>query len=225
MNGAAAGVLVLVAFTGLINWWPGIQNWRRALKMDFRRSWKRINFDLHSAVGFWTLALILMWALSGIYFAWPARVFEAVNRFSPIVNSRPPVVNIDPATAREAISFHAMVEKAQALDPGAHWKRIIFPYNRRSAFQVLMSGAYEDTLYFNPYNGKFLSMWRYGDNRSLGDWIIWLQIPLHFGTHWGLGIKCLWAIIGLALPLLAITGVLMYWNRFLSKKWSRLIAE
>ena len=93
---------------------------------------------------------------------------------------------------------------------------------------MLMSRApgigrdYEDTVYFNPYNGQYITTWQYGVNKSLGDWFIWLQIPLHFGTHWGLGIKCLWAALGLALPLLAVTGLLMYWNRVLGRRWKQL---
>ena len=39
-------------------------------------------------------------------------------------------------------------------------------------------------------------------NQSLGDWIIWSQVPLHFGTFWGLGVKLVWAAAGLAIPLL-----------------------
>ena len=92
-------------------------------------------------------------------------------------------------------------------------------------FKIPKSGVgrdYEDTLFFNPYNGEYMSIWQYGVNKSLGDWIIWLQIPLHFGTHWGFAVKCLWAGVGLALPLLAVTGLLMYWNRFLSKRWRNL---
>lgn len=81
---------------------------------------------------------------------------------------------------------------------------------------------YEDTLYFNPYNGQYISLWQYGVNKSAGDWFVWLQIPLHFGTHWGLGIKCLWSAFGLSLPVLAVTGLAMYWNRWLAKKWHRL---
>ncbi len=61
-------------------------------------------------------------------------------------------------------------------------------------------------LYFNPYSGEYISTWRYGVNQSLGDWIIWLQVPLHFGTYWGLGVKIVWAVAGLAIPLLAVTG-------------------
>jgi uncharacterized iron-regulated membrane protein len=78
---------------------------------------------------------------------------------------------------------------------------------------------YTDTLYFNPYNGKYISTWRYGVNQSLGDWIVWSQVPLHFGVYWGLGVRIVWAAAGLAIPLLAVTGLLMYWNRFLRRKW------
>jgi uncharacterized iron-regulated membrane protein len=78
---------------------------------------------------------------------------------------------------------------------------------------------YADTLYFDPYDGRLLKIWRYGVNQSLGDWFIWLQIPLHFGTYWGLWVKILWAALGLAIPLLTVTGALMYWNRALRRKW------
>ena len=83
-------------------------------------------------------------------------------------------------------------------------------------------GEYSDSVYFNPYTGQYISTWRYGVNQSLGDWIVWLEVPLHFGTYWGLAVKLVWAAAGLVIPLLAITGLLMYWNRALRRKWSRL---
>jgi uncharacterized iron-regulated membrane protein len=196
--------------------------------VDFRRKWKRINFDLHSAVGFWGLVFIGLWAISGIYFAWPDKVLTFVDRWSPVVNSLPPSVRVAPDIDIAPIDFDAMLRKAYAVDPGTQWKGVIFPGTRRSPLEMLMSRApgigrdYEDTLYFNPYNGEYITKWQYGVNKSLGDWFIWLQIPLHFGTHWGLGIKCLWAAMGLALPLLAVTGLLMYWNRVLGRRWKQL---
>ena len=76
---------------------------------------------------------------------------------------------------------------------------------------------FADTLYFDPYDGRCLGIWKYGVNQSLGDWFIWLQVPLHFGTFWGLGVKILWAVLSLSIPLLCVTGALMYWNRVLRK--------
>lgn len=230
VNACFAAALLLLAITGLVNWWPGVRQWTRAIKVDFRRRWRRINFDLHSAVGFWSFSLLLIWSSSGIYFTWPAKCLSVIGRFSPIVNSRPPVVVVDRQDDIVSLDFHSMLMKAYSLDPGTQWKGIIFPSSRRSPFEMLLSRSqgtgrdYEDTLYFNPYNGQYISIWQYGVNKTLGDWIIWLQIPIHFGTHWGLAVKCIWALFGLGLPVLAITGLLMYWNRVLSKRWNSLRA-
>ncbi len=71
LNGIGAASLLLLNVTGMVIWWPGIRNWKRALKVDFRRNWRRINWDLHSAAGFWTILIASFWAVSGIYFAWP----------------------------------------------------------------------------------------------------------------------------------------------------------
>jgi len=231
LNGVGAAFLLAMCITGLINWWPGVRNWKRALKVDFGRSWRRINFDLHSAAGFWTLAIISFWAVSGIYFAWPREIFALVNRISPIVNSKPPVVEV---TARNEVSdpdLDALVKRAYVLDPGTTFAGVEFPFNRRAPITILMrrgnglSREYEDTLYFDPYTGEHLTTWRYGVNQSFGDWFIWSQVPLHFGVYWGLGVKIIWAVLGLAVPTLAVTGLLMYWNRTLRKKWKRLRVE
>lgn len=228
INGIAAAILALVTLTGLINWWPGLTHWKRAVKIDFRRSWKRVNFDAHSAVGFWSFAFLSLWAATGIYFVWPDKVTQLTEKISPLVNSRPPAVTVQPEDSISRLDFHAMIEQAKVLDPGAKWKGIVFPGSRRSPFQVLMSRGpgvgrdNEDTLFFNPYNSSYISIWKYGVNKSLGDWLIWLQVPLHFGTHWGLVVKCVWALFGLALPTLAVSGSLMYWNRYLGKRWSQL---
>ncbi len=227
-NATGAAFLLLLNATGLVIWWPGIRNWKRALKVDPRRSWRRINFDLHSAAGFWSILIVSFWAVSGIYFAWPLQIFRFVNSFSPIVTARPPAITISPESGASALDLRAAVAQARNLDTGTQLSGIVFPYSRRSPLAILMRRSntagreYTDSLYFNPYTGQYISIWRYGVNQSLGDWIVWLQIPLHFGTYWGWTVKLVWAAAGLAIPLLAISGLLMYWNRALRRKWKRL---
>ena len=118
VNGVGAMVLLLLALSGLVNWWPGIQNWRRAMIVDFRRKWKRINFDLHSAVGFWGLAFVALWAISGIYFAWPAKVLAFVDRWSPVVNSLPPSVRVPPESDVAPLNFDSILKKSVCGRPG-----------------------------------------------------------------------------------------------------------
>jgi uncharacterized iron-regulated membrane protein len=227
-NGIGAAFLLLLNATGMVIWWPGIRNWKRALKVDFARNWRRINFDLHLSVGFWTILIASFWAVSGIYFAWPRQVFLFVNSLSPIITARPPSVIVAPESDAPQPGLRSLLERARGIDPGTTVGGIAFPYSRRAPLGILMrrgnSVGYEyvDTVYFNPYNGNYISTWKYGVNQSLGDWIIWSQVPLHFGTYWGLGVKLIWAAAGLAIPLLAVTGLLMYWNRALRRRWKLL---
>jgi len=225
INGVFAAFLLLLNVTGMVVWWPGIKSWTRALTVDFRRTWRRVNFDLHRAAGFWTLGIVTFWALSGVYFGFPSQTFALINRWSPIVSARPPLVGVAPQPDAPPLDLHALIAQAQVLDPGTTLMGVTFPGNRRAPLQIHMQrrtgGGFEyaDTLYFNPYDSTHLTTWKYGVNQSLGDWLIWLQIPLHFGTYWGLGVKIVWAVLGLSIPLLTVTGALMYWNRYLRRKW------
>jgi uncharacterized iron-regulated membrane protein len=82
--------------------------------------------------------------------------------------------------------------------------------------------SHRDIVTLDTATAKILSIWHYGNNQSLGDWILWAMHPLHFGTLWGLPFKILWFLLGLSLALLTATGLLMYWNRYLRKRWHSL---
>jgi len=76
-NGVGSVLATAVALSGLFLWWPGIKNWHRSLVVQRGVSFVRFNWDLHSAMGFWSSLFILIWGISGIYFAFPDR-FEAL---------------------------------------------------------------------------------------------------------------------------------------------------
>ncbi len=223
-NGVGAALLLVLNITGLVIWWNGSKVWKRGFTIDWRRSWRRVNFDLHRAAGFWTLSIVSIWAISGVYFGWPTQFIGAIDRLSPLVSALPPAVPVRPVVQVTQQEPAAMIAQAYKLDPGTTLAGINFPYSRRAPFEILMErpggtgSAYTDTLYFNPWDGTHLKTWRYGVNESLGDWLLWLQAPLHFGTSWGLGVKIIWAALGMAIPLLAVTGALLYWNRVLRHK-------
>jgi uncharacterized iron-regulated membrane protein len=88
-NGIGAISLTVLCVTGMIIWWPGIPNWRRSLTVDLKQNWKLFNWHLHSAVGFWTFLLVFMWAVSGIYLAFPNPFQNLVDHFQPLDDSKP----------------------------------------------------------------------------------------------------------------------------------------
>jgi uncharacterized iron-regulated membrane protein len=91
INGIGAILLTVLCFTGAVIWWPGTDRWRRSLGVRRNVGWKRFSWDLHSAIGFWMFALLFIWAVSGIYMAFPGRLrwqsTSSIRRSTPM--SRP----------------------------------------------------------------------------------------------------------------------------------------
>ena len=71
VNGIGAGSLTLLCLTGAIIWWPGVKYWHRSLQVNWRANLPRVNWDLHSALGFWCFPFVLLWGVSGFYLAFP----------------------------------------------------------------------------------------------------------------------------------------------------------
>ena len=76
--------LTRLCLTGAVIWWPGAEKWKRSLIFDPRSNWKRLNWDLHSSAGFWSFALVFMWAFTGIYLVFPTPFQKLVNHYAPL---------------------------------------------------------------------------------------------------------------------------------------------
>ena len=83
MNAVGGGLLALLCITGVAIWWRGKSTWAQGFFFNPWHGWKRINFDLHSAMGFWSLAILLLWGVTGIYFAFPDPFIAVVDYFEP----------------------------------------------------------------------------------------------------------------------------------------------
>jgi uncharacterized iron-regulated membrane protein len=82
VNGVGAICVTLLCLTGAIIWWPGIAHWRRSLTVNWKASFARVNWDLHSTFGFWCFLFVILWGVSGIYFAFPQpfnALFELID--------------------------------------------------------------------------------------------------------------------------------------------------
>ena len=71
VNGAGGFLVTALTLTGMIIWWPGIRRWRDSLMVRRNTNLQRLNWSLHSAIGFWTSAIVLMWAATGAYLVFP----------------------------------------------------------------------------------------------------------------------------------------------------------
>jgi uncharacterized iron-regulated membrane protein len=225
VNGIGAACLLLLTITGLFLWWPGIKIWARGLRIGFRHNWKRINYDLHSAIGFWTLFIVFWWALSGIYFAWYRQVASAVAMVSPLRGMLSPVAKTQPKPSPDRASIDQVLTAIHQASPTGQLFSLSDPLLSGTTIYALVDlrapgdFSHRDIITLSTTDARILTIWHYGQNRTASDWILWAMHPLHFGTLWGIFFKLIWAFCGVAVAILAVTGLLMYWNRFLSHQF------
>ena len=221
VNGIAAIALVLMFATGLVVWWPGLARWKRSLWVDVRSGWKRANWDLHGATGFWLFGLLMLWAVTGVEFAFPDHFRAAVNAVSPLTVIPTPT-SVPQSEVLPAAGTSAVAARSRDLVPGAFLGRIVLPFSDEAALLVIMArerhGDFDTSdevhLYFDQYTGELIEQRVPAlQAASAGDLFLkWLG-PLHVGSFGGLPVRTLWFFLALSFPLLAVTGAVMWWNR------------
>jgi uncharacterized iron-regulated membrane protein len=81
INGIAGLLCMLLFVTGAVIWWPGKRRWKQSLLVSRPTKTRKFAWDTHSALGFWSLALLLIWAVTAVYFAFPEPFDWAMDLF------------------------------------------------------------------------------------------------------------------------------------------------
>jgi uncharacterized iron-regulated membrane protein len=223
VNGIGAILLAFMCGSGLVIWWPGRKHVRRALTVKRSSSWKRINYDLHSVTGFAVCSVLGLVAITGVYFIWPEPFRFAAERLTgtPSRIEAPKAQVISPAVP---VSLDvALAEANRALPEGvANWIGLprkpgdIYSVRKHLPGDLRVEGA--NYVHIDPFTGKTLHVER--NNRlPLGTQIMRLMFPIHVGSFGGLPTRILWVLLGLTPGALFFTGLLMWWNRVLVKRW------
>jgi uncharacterized iron-regulated membrane protein len=227
VNGVGVLLLALMCGTGIILWWPGKRVWKRALTVKWQASWRRISFDLHSAVGFWTLIVVTMCAITGAYFIFPSVIQKPLRLFT------------QPATAKQSgwkpghqlLSVDMYVEEATKVFPHeqlAYLYLDVFRPDGQVAVFLSRDPAKpltleEDIVPLDPATAKLL--WTESSSQwSTTEKILMAFYSVHFGDFAGTFSKVLWVILSLSLAFLTTTGYLIWWNRLLRKSGSCMSA-
>lgn len=223
VNGAGGALLFVMSLTGLVLWWPGKKNWKRALKVRWGATWARLNWDIHNAFGFWTLLIVAMWGLTGAYFIFPTPFHNLIAAFSPMSHLQEKVSDWQPG--QPILPVGAFLNRAEQMYPNSKLAYLYMDvYRPHGRVQVYLSRdplvpltLQEDVVTFEPATGEILSdisssNWTAGEKLSLAAYSI------HFGDFGGKPFKVLWSVVGLIPMLLAVSGYLMWWNRVVRKK-------
>jgi uncharacterized iron-regulated membrane protein len=81
INGFGALAFLLLTITGAIVWWPGVNRVRHSLVPGKPAKSARFARRLHNTLGFWMFALILIWAVTAVYFSFPDPFEATIDYF------------------------------------------------------------------------------------------------------------------------------------------------
>lgn len=220
-NGICAAALLVMCLSGVVVWWPGVSRLGQAFVVHLDRGWRRVVWELHGAAAIWSLALLIVWAVSGIYFSFPVSFRAATERvltltpYVSIQSGAPVPVPAPPPTPSD------LVRHAQARVPGARLARFGVPSGPSGAYSISLArerhgdgdSSDEVTVYFDRFSGRELGTIDQS-RQTFGDrFLVWLG-RLHVGSFGGWPVKLVWFTAGLVFPLLAVSGTVMWWNRF-----------
>lgn len=215
------------SFVGLALAWPRKRKaghgWSKVL--TFKRSTSRFRqmFDVHRLAGLWPWPLLLLSAISGASINLREEVFKPlVGMFSPLT---PTIMEkpADPARGGAELSFGDAAKAA--VRSGAKILRDPVVAYISHAPRAGVYGVAIAERESNPRNGMGPS-WLYIDDRTglvrdrtvmgngtAGDVFLQAQLPIHNGRIAGNVGRALMAAFGIAVAMLAASGVYLWWRK------------
>lgn len=214
--GTCTLLFLFILITGIVLWWPKNKAiLLQRLKWKTRSGFKRMNYDYHVVLGFYSS--IFLFVLAGTGLAWS---FEWFNKGiytltrSTMVQSKPVIVaQGEPISGRVASAI--VLVKQQASAP---YYQIALPPGPENTMSVSVlqpnyrTEVEKDVYHVNPYTNRIVSVERFAD-KNTGQKIRAQFKPVHTASVFGQPSK----LIGFAVCLLGTffpaSGIIIWWNR------------
>ncbi|MEM6359784.1 MAG: PepSY-associated TM helix domain-containing protein [Bacteroidota bacterium] len=221
--GVAGLIMVFMAVSGLVLWWPKtIRSLKRRLRVKWKAPFKRINWDLHAAGGFYTYLFLLFFATTGLgwsYSWWRDGIVKLMGDDPEEIFSFKELPQID-----SLIYLMGMdIAYESVLNKRHDWGTITFgiPYSENEKGRILAGIAYEsadswwstsDYYHYDPKTGKQYESFRH-DEKLLSEKWRHSNYAMHVGSIYGLPTKLVAFICALFFAFLPISGFLIWWKR------------
>lgn len=226
--GIAGLIMILMAVSGLVLWWPKtIHSLKRRLKVKWKASFKRINWDIHAAGGFYTYLFILFFATTGLvwsYSWWRDGIVKLMGDDPEEIFSFKELPKIDSLSYLKGID----IAYEDALTKRADWKKLTFgiPSPKKGKGRILAGIFYKsddswwstsDYYHYDPITGEQYEALRH-DEKLLSEKWRHSNYEMHVGSIYGLPTKIVAFICVLFFSFLPISGFLIWLNRQKKKK-------
>lgn len=203
-------LLIILAASGIYLWWPlpRARAWLKAVTMSFQGSWRRINFSVHRAAGFYCAPLFIVMAVTGIYFNKPQWIIPTAEKMDQPT-----------AVMHTNLTLEEILQVAQDKFPTARISRINFPKKSDGIYEIrlhqpgeLRDGSGATRIRIDAIHGRIVKM---HDPLTTTEWerMSGYFFPVHSGEIFGVVGKIVISLIGMMPLLFAISGITIWLRR------------
>ncbi len=230
ITGTATILFTLGVLTGLIIWFPQkINSWRQGLKIKWNAKWKRVNHDLHNALGLYSLIFLFLMGVTGPQwsFPWYREGLQKTLGTYRSPDARPPeapksVVAEDPSQRTKPALEGYLASAGEILDYDGDYT-LILPRDSADAVTVsktktgFFSPAASDRVLLDQYTAAPLQVDIFRD-RPLNERIGGSIKALHLGDVYGKFTKILYFLACLVATTLPVTGTIIWIHKLRKKR-------
>jgi len=210
--GVASILLLFLSCSGPMLWWR-----RKLIVVNWSADPRCVNFDLHNMLGAFCSLFLFCFSLTGIALTWDDSTSRFVNWVTPS-NGIPLIPDIpQPFPGAAPLEVDQVLFAARAALPGAEIDSLsIHPgeaVDVRMKFPEDRTPIGRSRVWLDPYTGRVLNVWS-TRTAPIGFKInrMWIR-EIHSGDVLGWPTRILACIASVILPVLTITGTLIWWHR------------
>ena len=214
-------IFLVELISGIILWWP--KKWTKktrddSFKIRWKAKFKRVNYDLHNVLGFYSSLLAIILTGTGLIIAFKPVMDTTVNTFGGEASSnwQQEIAQVD--TTAKAISIdHAFNKAFQANAKQTQAQLWVYNLDQLGFYMItsatnlgLKSAENAQLNFYNKYSGEALQP---PVKMLQGEYVENYVWQLHMGTWLGPLGKLFTFICGLICTSLPITGFLIWWHK------------
>lgn len=234
--GIAVLIFVVLIISGIVLWWP--TKWIKSIidksfKIKWDASFKRVNYDLHNVLGFYSCIFLFFIAVTGLVWSfgwWSKSLYWVTSGGKPLVENRESpksdTTNVKEfkITTADQILLNIKKENPQASGimisiPGKPSDPIgAFVYKQKNTFYNMDRYSFDqqslkEISIKTPFSGKYMEA-------NIPDKIRRMNYDIHVGSVLGLTGKIIAFFASLISASLPITGFIIWWGKKFGKKKS-----
>lgn len=228
----ATVIFFFLLISGLILWFP--KKWNKttfnsSFKIKWKAKFKRVNYDIHNVLGFYSIVLAALIAFTGLimsfhwfrestYWISGGWADEKEKKEQVIQKGTTSIPKMDMLASADFIWKKVRTEIAQKNKEAVI---IHFPDKPNEDFYActdMHNGVWRD-LYFDSQTLELLpKSQQYVSDEQFSKWLMRSNFSLHVGAIGGLSTKIIYFVASLICASLPITGFIIWYNRKWGKK-------